>query len=281
VQVKAEPRLADVLDGKLEARFAAPDARGRAGDAPRAELIEGYATAHLPGIDLRIGKQIVAWGRADGINPTDNLTPRNYRVPLPFEEDQRFGAWAARTTAPLSPALTLTLFASPDFEADKVPLPTAGLTVETRRPHQSARDLATGVKLDRSGGGFDWSVSYYRGYGQLPTVMSPGPVLQLGYDRTQVLGADFARNFGRFGFRGEVAYALASQSASLDPNARRPRLFLVAGVDRTFQEHLNVNLQFLLRWMPDRQDPARLQDPAAPARSMRSFAARRARPVPA
>jgi len=251
------------VDGKIEARFAAPDARDRAADAPRAELLEGYATLHLPGLDLRLGKQIVAWGRADGINPTDNLTPRDYRVLLPYDEDQRFGAWAARATAPLTSALTLTVYASPDFQPDKVPPPTAGLPIETRRPGRVLKDLATGVKLDRSSGALDWSVSYYRGFSQLPTVEAAGPALRLGYDRTQVLGADFARNFGRYGFRGEIAYIVPADPGGVDPNADRSRLFLVAGVDRTFQENLNVNLQLLLRWAPDRDDPARLPDPAA------------------
>ena len=261
LQIKALPQVNDDLDGKVEARFGVPDIQDRHGHGPRGEALEGYATIHFAHADLRIGKQIVAWGRADGINPTDNLTPRNFRVLLPLEEDQRFGTWATRLNIYLSEAFTLTAFASPFFVPDGVSLPTKGLNVETRRPGDSLQNTEAGVRLNKSSGELDWSVSYYRGYDLAPTVNSAGSVFNFAYDRIDVLGTDLARNFGRFGFRGELAYSFPSNHGSIDPNASRQRLFLVAGIDRTFLENLNLNLQFLLHWMPDREDPARFQDP--------------------
>src|SRR6266702_3067112 len=172
LQVKALPRITEALDGKIEWRGSTGDLRDRHGYGPESDLLEAYITAHFGQADLRIGKQIIAWGRADGINPTDNLTPRDFVVLLPLEED-------------------------------------------------------------------------------------------LHYDRTHVLGADAARNFGRFGFRSEVAYTRPSDPDATDPNARNARLFWVAGVDRTFLENLNVNVQFLLRWMPHYHDPYRLSNPNA------------------
>jgi len=44
------------------------------------ELREAYIDAYLGPLDLRLGRQIIAWGRADLLNPTDNLTPRNMMV---------------------------------------------------------------------------------------------------------------------------------------------------------------------------------------------------------
>jgi hypothetical protein len=106
LQIKALPRLNERVEAKLEARIAAPDVQGRDGHKPDAELLEGYAIVHFPAADLRFGKQIVAWGRADGLNPTDNLTPRNFLVLLPNDEDQRFGIWAARLNLSLSQSVT-------------------------------------------------------------------------------------------------------------------------------------------------------------------------------
>jgi hypothetical protein len=40
-------------------------------------------------IDVRIGKQIMAWGRADGLNPTDNLTPKDFTVLSAKDEEER------------------------------------------------------------------------------------------------------------------------------------------------------------------------------------------------
>ena len=267
LQVKAQPIFNDALDAKIEARVMAPDLTGRRDYGLEGELLEGYAVIHLSGLDLRVGKQNVAWGRADGINPTDNLTPRNYRVMLPYEEDQRFGVWGVRAIAALPRGLTLSLFASPDFEPHKVPLPAGGLQVDRRLPENGLRNWVAGIKLDRSGETTDWSLSYYHGPSLTPTALSAGPTVTLGYDRTHVLGFDFARNFGRFGFRTELAYTF-SKSTSLDPNASKGRLYLVAGVDRTFGQKLNVNVQGLLRWIPRRVDPAKVADPSVLAAAL-------------
>lgn len=47
---------------------------------------------------LDVGRQIVVWGRADGINPTDNLSPRDYTRLVPDETDQRLGNDAIKLT---------------------------------------------------------------------------------------------------------------------------------------------------------------------------------------
>jgi len=261
LQIKALPRLNESLDAKIEGRLAEPDIRGRPGYGPESQLLEGYLTIHFGHADLRIGKQIVAWGRADGINPTDNLTPRNYRVLLPLEEDQRFGTTSARLDTYLSQALTLTVFVSPYFEPDRFPLPTTGLAVETQKPGHTLSSTEEGIRLNKVSGDFDWSLSYYHGYSLIPTAGSTGSAFELFYNRMDVLGADCARNFGRFGFRTELAYALPRVHPDVDPNATRPRLFWVAGIDRTFLEELNLNLQGFVRWMPRYQDPASLFDP--------------------
>ena len=262
-QLKALPKLGEAFDGKIEARFSAPDVRGREGEQPRGQLLEGYVTFHTSDADLRVGRQIIAWGRADGINPTDNLTPRNYRVLLPNDDDQRFGIWAARLNIYLPQSMTLTVFASPFFEPDDVPLPSDGPTFGLHRPSTSARNTVAAVKIDRTSDDLDWSLSYYRGFSLSPSVEQvSGNGVDLGYDRVDVIGTDLARNFGRFGVRSEVAYTLPS-SDSIDPNMDRSRLFWVAGIDRTFLEDLNLNVQFLLRWMPGRTDPQQIQNESA------------------
>jgi hypothetical protein len=263
LQVKALPRITEALDGKIEWRGSTGDLRDRHGYGPESDLLEAYITAHFGQADLRIGKQIIAWGRADGINPTDNLTPRDFVVLLPLEEDQRFGTTAIKLDTYLSQELTFTAFTSSFFEPAKFPLPTKGVSIQLTQPAHTASDSEFALKLSKTGGEFDWSVSYFDGYSLRPSVAAAGSTLDLHYDRTQVLGADAARNFGRFGFRSEVAYTRPSDPHATDPNARNARLFWVAGVDRTFLENLNVNLQFFLRWMPHYDDPHRLSNPNA------------------
>ncbi len=260
LQIKALPHINDSLDAKVEARATDADVRNRNGDAEQSRLLESYLAVHFPKADLRLGNQIVAWGRSDGINPTDNLTPHDYVVPLPLEEDQRFGIWAGKLDAYLTPDMTLTVFASPFFMPSKFALPPSAPIVETR-PTRTGSNTEFALKLNKTGGDVDWSVSYFRGYRPVPTVATTTSFLDLRYDRIEVMGADLAHNFGRFGFRTEAAYTRSTESQSVDPNTNNSRLFWVAGVDRTFLENLNVNLQWFWRWMPHYQAPDVSIDP--------------------
>ncbi|HEX9391762.1 MAG TPA: DUF1302 family protein [Usitatibacteraceae bacterium] len=262
-QIKALPTFSEALDGKLELRITNP-ALGK-GAETRGQVLEGYATAHFEKADLRIGRQIVAWGRADGINPTDNLTPRDYVVLLPFEDDQRFGTTAVKLDAFLSQEHTVTIFVTPFFEPSKIPLPTTGSTLIETKPQRTFSNAEVGLKLNRVSDGFDWSISAFHGFNLLPemrlTGNTPtGPIVELHYDRVTVLGADFARNYGRFGLRGEMAYVDTTDKAGTDPGVKNPYLSWVVGVDRTFFENLNVNLQFFQRRIRRYQNPEAIGD---------------------
>ena len=60
------------------------------------DLREAYVNAYVGPFDLRLGKQIVVWGRADGLNPTNNITPVDFRIRSPLEDDIRLGNVGAR-----------------------------------------------------------------------------------------------------------------------------------------------------------------------------------------
>ncbi|MDQ7065354.1 MAG: hypothetical protein Q9P90_14050, partial [candidate division KSB1 bacterium] len=40
--------------------------------------VEAYLDLHWENADLRLGKQFIFWGRADWVNPTDNITPWDF-----------------------------------------------------------------------------------------------------------------------------------------------------------------------------------------------------------
>ncbi len=262
-QAKLLPTITRWLDAKIEARVTNPNV-GDHGDT-EATLLEGYVTAHFDHADLRIGKQIVPWGRADGINPTDNLTPHDYQVMLPFEEDQRLGTSAIKLDAYLSAEYTLTLFTTPYFLPSKLAFPADGATLVETRPEWRWSDSEVGLRLNRVGGTLDWSVSYYHGYNLLPELyplgLTPtGPLLELRYSQIDVLGADLAQNFGRYGVRAEAAYIRPQDYQVNKPVGISPYLTLVAGVDRTFMTNFNVNLQLVSRWVQDYTDPEAIAD---------------------
>lgn len=264
-QIKLLPKFNPSFDAKVEARVTNPDVADEG--KTDSTFLEGYLVAHFSRSDLRIGKQIVSWGRADGINPTDNLTPRDYVVLLPFEEDQRFGTNALKWDYYLTNEYTVTAFTSAWFKPSKIPLVDQGLELVEIKPSHSLSDAQIALKFNKTGDDVDWSVSYFHGYSLLPamrliTTSVLSPRIELNYNQIDVLGADVARNFGQYGFRGEVALFSTEDKQGTDTSIKNPFVYYVTGVDRTFLDNLNVNLQVFGRWIHDFTDPETITDPA-------------------
>ncbi|MDQ3261371.1 MAG: hypothetical protein M3Q00_11430 [Pseudomonadota bacterium] len=225
---------------------------------------EAYADYATDSWDFRLGRQIIAWGRADRVNPTDNLTPRNFNILVAEDDDNRFGALAAKARLNFSD-YSLTGIWLPDFRANVLPFfNQTGISFEEHVP-DSNRSWAT--KFERSGKDLDWSVSYYDGFDLNPdiSVQSAGPAgvtLLLSHHRYRVLGADAATTVGRLGFRGEIAYARTADSNGADPFIKNPFFWGVVGVERTFFSYLNVNLQYFLRHVTKFEDPSNVANPA-------------------
>lgn len=261
-QVKLVPVFSERIDGKVEARFIDPDiAQGRM--ASVASLQEGYVAIQMNRVDIRVGKQNVAWGRVDAANPTDNLTPRDYTLLLPFDEDQRFGATSIKLDAHATSEYTVILFMTPFFEPSEITLPLPpGAVVQKNQPAHTLRNSEVGLKVDKAGGETDWSVSYYHGFSLMPEILSSGLLFELRYPEMDVLGTDIARNCGRYGFRAEAAYFSTKDYSRREGTLFRPYLSYVIGVDRTFLESLNINMQILGNWVPNYRDPESIPDPA-------------------
>jgi hypothetical protein len=226
-------------------------------------LREGYLSFSSGNADFRIGRQIIVWGRADQLNPTDNLTPRDYTLYMPEVDDQRFGATAVNMTYNFD-TVALSAIVLPQFRPTKLPIPAiSGVTFAETVP----RGTGYALKLDRSGGDLDWSVSYFHGYDQYPdiavAVPTPGAtVLSLSHHRIRVLGADMATTAGRYGLRAEAAYTWTEDDAGVNPFVKNPYFYGVAGADRTFYEYLNINLQYYVRAISNYRDPNAVTDPA-------------------
>ncbi len=254
-EFRAYPLVDSGLDGKADARLTEPNWIN--GDSAAFDLVEGYAAFHLGSFDLRVGKQVVAWGKADGINPTDNLTPRDLTLQLPFDEDFRFGTWSLKLDYYLDGEVSLTLFTTPFFEPTKFPLPPgSGFSFRADTPAQTLANSEVALKLAKTGGDFDWSLSYFRGYRLFPDVNLDGNdpstgTIDIHYSQVDVVGADFARNLGPFGLRGEAAYFHPTGPDPSDPNQIRPYFFGVLGADRSFDQELNLNVQVIARFVQD------------------------------
>jgi hypothetical protein len=261
-QPRALPKFGSWGDGKIEARITDQDLRREGGVQGR--LLEAYANYYGGAIDLRLGKQIITWGRADALNPTDNLTPKDYTLlSAKDEEERRIGSWAAKANYYRGP-YTLSVIWIPIFNPTTIPLTAPpGLTItEDKRDDGDWEDQAFALKLDSTGGDFDWSVSYYNGLDVNPQGVPLSPTLvTLVHPRIRVLGADFATTLGRYGVRGEFAYEATENQSGENPFIKKPFVWYVLGGDRDLTEDLNVNIQAYNRIIINYKDPFQIQDP--------------------
>lgn len=225
---------------------------------------EAYADYALGSWDFRFGRQIIAWGRADRINPTDNLTPRDFKILVPEDDDNRFGALAAKARYSFGD-YSITGVWLPDFRPNHLPFPQqTGVSYDEAIPG-SHRTWA--AKFERSGKDFDWSVSYYDGFDLNPdiSVKSAGPTgvnVLLSHHRYRAFGADAATTLGRYGLRGEIAYARTDDSDGNDLFVKNPFMWGVVGVERTFLSYLNLNVQYYFRYVTKWEDPTNVANPA-------------------
>lgn len=260
--LKAAPKPGENSALLLEGWTRAADVAHSAGR--QSALREGYVNFSHGAADFRIGKQIIVWGRADQINPTDNLTPRDNTLFIPESDDQRLGTVAAKVTWNF-PDIAATAIMLPRFRPSAQPISAAaGIAFDESAPGGNQYAL----KLEQTGQGVDWSLSYFRGFDLNPDISiqsaAPGALsLSLQHHRIRVLGADAATVLGRYGVRAEAAYTWTEDVAGGDPYVKNPFFYGVLGADRTFFEYLNINLQYYARRIGKFADPDAIADPLA------------------
>ena len=205
-------------------------------------LRETYLDFDSGVLSMRLGKQIVAWGRADRINPTDSFSTRDFTQLTADDEDQRSGVVAAKLRYAVTPALSLTGVVA-RFSASTTP--NGSLPANLIKPNEPARaDWA--FKIDRNGDGLDWALSYFDGLERLPRyrlnfTQGATPVFVGEYERSQKLGLDFATSQGPWTFRGEASHARLRCQLCSEQTRWVNRA--VIGFDRDFAETANINLQ--------------------------------------
>lgn len=237
-----------------------------------------------PNLDLRIGRQRIAWGTADEINPTDNLNPDDLEDIWDFGRHTPTNSALARyyrgeftVSGVFIPEFTPAGFpppnwadalagSSPAVGGDVVP---SEVSDELNLPVRTLKEQASGaIKVSRTLLNYDLSVSWYTGRSGFPVVsnvtLTPdgnGGVAahsMLSYPRTDVLGADMSgaiRDIGVWAEAGvffpeEVravmdASAIGGENSEIVTLPDEPFVRYVIGGDYTFPGGLYVNGQFV------------------------------------
>jgi hypothetical protein len=163
--------------------------------------------------DIKLGRQIISWGRADAINPTNNITPKDETVLSSEFDDARLGNELLQVKAKIR-QLSIQGIWVPCYRPDVLPLSGAKIPVgiiiaDPVYPDFRLTNGGYALRLEYNGQTIDGSVSYFNGYATLPgfdfAFSQTGLSLIPRAYRMHAAGADFSTTIGSFGLRGEAA----------------------------------------------------------------------------
>lgn len=245
------------------------DWRVQGSDLSRTEYSEGdlrelFVEKTYGALDLKIGRQITVWGRADKVNPTDNFSIKDLTLLASDDEDARSGLFAIQASLNFGNYRLIAIW-QPEWRAPAYPLAPLPSDVTIRNGDPSAKSDQYGLKLDHSGGETDWSVSLAQVIDRTPDLKvlssgAGGTSLEFNFQKIKILGADIAKTVGDYGLRAEVAYTETKDVEGNDFLTKNSNFYGVLGVDRTFFGDLNINVQYIYRHTLDWRDTDNIAD---------------------
>lgn len=199
------------------------------------DLREVYAEVDgfiFESLDLKVGRQRIAWGTADRFNPTANLNP--YDLEDVFDFGRQQGSEAINLTWHFNDQYSLQGIYLPFFRPSNLPLglfsgvlgepfnlsgglKVAGYTDRLILPlHNFKEGASTGLRLKGFAFNYDFSLSYVYGRDALPMLKTARIVplatfpevnieAELFFPRQHIFGADVAGSIGSVGFWAEAA----------------------------------------------------------------------------
>jgi hypothetical protein len=236
----------------------------------RPRLREGYLYLRRPGLEVRAGQQIIPWGQADAVNPTDFLTAKDYTFFNHDEEVRRVGSpslslsWTPHEGgAPLT--LTAVVVA---WAAESTVLLPAGLIPPSaswnNSPEAAVWSLArteAALKAAYAGQGWDASVVGFRGWSHLPELGYAGydaaraqVIIRPVFHRITAVGGDGSIALGPWVVRGEGAYVFTENNDGTNPLIQPSHWDMVAGVERPLAA-FRVGVQGVWRWNTPQLSP--------------------------
>lgn len=215
------------------------------GEVREASLLYSYS-----GLEAEAGQLFLPWGKADGVNPTDYLTAKDYTLYSPDDLRRKKGAPGARLkwtpqegTSPISlDAVFIARNARSTLllPADRVP---SLLTLSSES--SSRADPEAALRMTYSGQSWDASVSMFRGSNHFPQYVLQGTRIEPRYFRRSAVGADFSRSFQDWIVRGEAAYSM--QDSLSNGRTEGNHIDGVIGVERGFEDRYRILVQGLYR----------------------------------
>jgi hypothetical protein len=227
--------------------------------APEFELKETYAGYQSDKLDVYLGAKIITWGRSDGFNPTDNITPYDYFFLSGNPDDQKLPNFLMQAKWYFSPSSNLELVMIPFYRPsiyrfDLFDLGELTTFTDPTLPAKTFRNGSIGGRFNYDSGKIGFSLSYFRGYDPYygfnikKLVVTPEgivPPIELSampYQKS-TFGADLAVPAGSWIFRLEAAY---NQTKDHENNMHipNPGIQYTAGIEHSFWDIVTI-LQYI------------------------------------
>jgi hypothetical protein len=237
------------------------------GGDTRVDFREGYYQFDYGGLQMRLGRQIIPWGKSDAVNPTNYLSGRDFRRFSADEEVKRTGADGVMTSYTFdhgNSPLNLTAVWNAHFVPSTILLPQGSIPdiailESVNEVPVTAENSEGAAKLSYVTSDYDLSASYFDGWNRLPELESDGfsggyLILVPRFERVRMAGGDFSVTANQYVFHGEASYTWLSarESKAVTTNSH---VDAVLGVERPFGSKFRVQLQALGRYFPDYVSP--------------------------
>ena len=221
------------------------------------QLKEAYATYQPGKFSVSLGQQIVNWGKTDGFNPTNNITPNNYFFLTSNADDQKLSNFMLRTKLQLTSGINWEVIAIPIYRPSvyRYDLFDMGANVSFADAVLPAKkfdqgSLATRLSFELKGVGF--SLSWFNGYDPFYGFMvnpvewiaeGPSVINSAAYYRKNTVGFDLELPLRWLIFRAEAAvnFTKDHETAMSIPN---PGASAVAAL-----EYMHGNFMVLLQYV--------------------------------
>ena len=227
------------------------------------QIREGYVSYLSEGSDLRIGQQIIPWGKSDGINPTDYFTAKNYTLLNPDDEVRRVGApsinYSFTPSSGTSPVTFQFVFQAYNPQ-NKILIPSqvipAGVTFhrDPKPPTAFQTDsMEYGLKIAFQKSNYDLSISAFKGFSAYPEYILNRATFSIDAINAEeyAVGGDASFNLTDSILRFETALHMPTNGTDTDPlyGFVEPWHWdTVVGIEKPFFEDFRAQVQLLYRW---------------------------------
>ena len=151
------------------------------------DLREVYLAYYPDWGEVKIGKQIHAWGAADGNNPTDNLNPYDYYHFFQPGTGQKIGTMSMATKLYFGNYQIEGVFI-PKYETNRMPFGEKDFPLviveEPKIDYPVDDELEFGIRIQTTVGESDFGLSIFSGNDRTPSVLTITPTIDKSGQRS-------------------------------------------------------------------------------------------------